>query len=235
MSKRRVSALRRGPVGLEAAAREGGGGDRTTTLSRSAPAAVHVNHVQQRGAGEPHREGAAQADQQALPLRQRRIAQREQRHGRVGHHAADRARGDERRRMVDGEDDVDRAGRGRQRRDQRADERPAALDQHRGRDHDGRGHRHLERKLKPECGIECHGTVGLRQRRRSGRDRPDIDFSHKSAEAPCACASDEGGTHVEMALRLAVRRRAVRSPPPPTRRTIRPGPSPSSSPPRRAA
>jgi hypothetical protein len=52
--------------------------------------------------------------------------------------------------MLDREDDVGRAGRGRQRRDQCADERPGALN-HNRRDHDdGCRQRHLQRELNPE-------------------------------------------------------------------------------------
>ena len=87
---------------------------------------------------------------QTMPLRQHGIAEREDRHGGDRREAADRARRDEVRRMLDGEDDIGGAGGGRQRRDQRADERAGALDRDRGDDDDDRRQRHLERELGPE-------------------------------------------------------------------------------------
>ena len=60
------------------------------------------------------------------------------------------------RRVLEGEDDVGRAGRGRQRRDQGADESAGALDHDRNDNHDGRRHRHLERKFEPEVRIGRH-------------------------------------------------------------------------------
>jgi len=91
-----------------------------------------------------------------VPLRQRRIDEREDRHRGARGDAADRAVGDEGGRMLDRQDDVGRARRRRQRRDQRADERAAALDSDRGGNDDRRRHHHLERKLVPEEGIRQH-------------------------------------------------------------------------------
>ena len=107
--------------------------------------------------------------------------------------------------MVDGEDDVDRAGRGRQRRDQRADERPAALDQDRRGDHDRRGHRHLERKLKPECGIEGHETVWAAAKETWRREAA----SYRLFLQERGSALDEGEADVEMAVCLVVGRGTV--------------------------
>jgi hypothetical protein len=70
--------------------------------------------------------------------------------------------------MLDGENDVGRARRGRQRRDQCTDERTAALDRDRSDDHDRRRHRHLEGELVPEEWIgrhRCGGYVGRRRHR----------------------------------------------------------------------
>jgi hypothetical protein len=58
--------------------------------------------------------------------------------------------------MLQRQDDVGGAGRGRQRRNQRADERSAALDSDRGNHHDGRGHHHLEQQPVPEGHFHRH-------------------------------------------------------------------------------
>jgi hypothetical protein len=58
--------------------------------------------------------------------------------------------------MLQRHDEVGGGRRRRQRRDQRADKRPAALDRNRGDDHDRRGHGHLEGKAVPEQRIREH-------------------------------------------------------------------------------
>ena len=73
----------------------------------------------------------AETQQQPVALRQHRVDGGEDRNRGADGNAADRARGDEIRRMLEGENDIGGAGRGRQRRDQRADERAAALDRDR--------------------------------------------------------------------------------------------------------
>ena len=81
-----------------------------------------------------------------MPLRQRRIAERKQSASCVCDQAANRTLGYEFRRMLERENDHGRATGSRQRGDQRANERPAALDHHRSSHNDGRGHRDFEQK-----------------------------------------------------------------------------------------
>jgi hypothetical protein len=80
----------------------------------------------------PSEECASEAEPQRVSLRQRRVAERKQRASCVCDQAANRTLGYEFRRM--------------QRGDQRANERPAALDHHRSSHHDGCGHRDFEQK-----------------------------------------------------------------------------------------
>jgi len=105
----------------------------------------------------------------AQPRRHARIGGGEGRNSGVDGYAADRARGDETWRVLECQDGIGRAGRGRQRAYQRARERPASLDRHRSNDDDGRRHHHLQCKSVKEQKIgrshqkECSG----RSRRRS--------------------------------------------------------------------
>ena len=97
-----------------------------------------------------------------MALRQHRIAEREDRDGGDRRGAADRARRDEVRRMLEGEDDIGGTGRGRQRRDQRADERAGALDGDRDDDDDERRQRHLQRQLGQKYQFGRHGCTKVR-------------------------------------------------------------------------
>ena len=82
----------------------------------------------------------------------------------IDRNAADGACGDESRRMLEREDRVGGAGRGRQRTDQRADERARAFDRYRGDDDDRRRHHHFQSESVPEDKIGRHGADYLRLR-----------------------------------------------------------------------
>ena len=77
-----------------------------------------IHQPQQEHGDKPDEKRAAKAQPQAVLLRQRRIAEREQRAGRVGDQAADRALRYELRRMLERENDHGRAAGGRQCGDQ---------------------------------------------------------------------------------------------------------------------
>ncbi|HEY6700292.1 MAG TPA: hypothetical protein VI137_05645, partial [Pseudolabrys sp.] len=87
-----------------------------------------IHEPQQKHGDKPDQKCAAKAEPQRVLLRQRGIAEREQRAGGIGDQAADRALRDELRRMLERKNDHGRAAGCRQRGDQRSDERPAALD-----------------------------------------------------------------------------------------------------------
>ena len=126
-----------------------------------------IDKPQGGGNRKPQHGRQAETQRQTMPLRQHRVAQRKYRNRGVGREAADGTRGDEGRRVFDGEDDVGGARRRRQRSDQRADERPAAFDRDRGDNHDRCRHRHLEREFEPEqefggdhAHSHCHAHEG---------------------------------------------------------------------------
>src|SRR5258707_911576 len=103
-------------------------------------------------------------------LRERGIGERKNRHGSIRGHAADGAGGDEGGRMLQRQDDVGCAGRGRQRGDQCGEEGPAAFGGN-GRDDDNRrGHCRLEREPIPKERIGEHRAS--RRRIRRGRASP---------------------------------------------------------------
>ena len=92
--------------------------------------------------------------------------------------ARERALRDERRVVVEREEDVGGPGRDRQRRDQRADRRPGALGDHRGRDHERRRDRHAQREREEEGEVGGHLC-------RHGRARPKAGLE----DAPGRAAS----------------------------------------------
>ena len=95
------------------AEREGGGGRSRRSLDRAGRQSCdEVALQQQERDDEPARDRAADAHRHAVALRQHDIDQREHRGRRVRRDAADRARRDEARIVVEREDDV-----GRRRRD----------------------------------------------------------------------------------------------------------------------
>ena len=108
--------------------------------------------------GEPDEGCRGYAEYDAMALRERGIAQRKDRNRRVRGHAADRAGGDECGRVFQRQDDVGRAGDGRQRGDERGHQRPAPLGGNRhGDDHCGSHHR-LEGQSIPKERIGQHPT-----------------------------------------------------------------------------
>ncbi len=94
--------------------------------------------------GEPDEGCRGDAEDEALALRERGIAQCKDRNRRVRGHAAQGAGGDEGGRVFQCEDDVGCAGGGRQRGDERGHQRPAPLGGNRRADDDRRRHHRLE-------------------------------------------------------------------------------------------
>src|SRR6185437_1563649 len=99
---------------------------------------------------DPENESAGKARHNGAPLRQCRVAQRKHGADRDRDHAADDARGNESRRMFVCENDEGRAAGRRQRGDQRADERTAALDRHRRNYDDARRHDDFQQQFEEE-------------------------------------------------------------------------------------
>jgi hypothetical protein len=108
--------------------------------------------------GEPDEGCRRDAEHDPMPLRECGVAQRKDRNGRVRGHAADGASGDECGRVFQRQDDVGRAGSGRQRSDERGHQGPAPLGRNRHGDDHRRGHHRLEGQSIPKERIGGHPT-----------------------------------------------------------------------------
>ena len=153
-ARRLTSCARHRVVAVTGRSRNGDG--EHDRVERERAAGVHSTSRNAAAAANQTSVADTDAEHDAVPLRQHGIGEREDRDRRIRREAADRAGGDEGRRVLQRQDDIGRARRRRQRGDQRADERAAALDRNRGHDHDGRRHRHLESELVPEQRIGGH-------------------------------------------------------------------------------
>ena len=118
-----------------------------------------MNQPQQRYDGDPHRECGAEADQHAMALRQHDIGQAEKDRRGVDRQARHRAFGDERRIVIEREEDIRRACRDRQCGDQRADHRTGAFgdDGRRNHEHSRDGHAQCEGEEEGEVGRHSVG------------------------------------------------------------------------------
>jgi hypothetical protein len=109
-----------------------------------------VHKPEKEHGAEPHQERTTQAGSQRMFLRKRGVCEGEQGAGSIGNQTADCTGSDKLRRVLERENDHGGAAGGRQRGNQRSDERTAALD-HDGCRHDDRGgHRDLQRQPVPE-------------------------------------------------------------------------------------
>ena len=153
--ERAAQESRRRPAGSIAPAQRNGDG-KHHGVERHGAERRPGDETQRGSDREPDHHRNAEAYEQTVALRQHGVGGGEDRDCGANRDTAHRTRGDEARRVLDGEDDVGRAGCGRQGGDQRADERAAALDRHRG-DHDNRRrHRHLQGEPVPEHKFRGH-------------------------------------------------------------------------------